>query len=46
MIEIDKVLKGVLSINDSISGRIVRGLTDNSSEVKDGFIFFTLFENL
>jgi len=40
MIEIDKVLKGVLSINDSISGRIVRGLTDNSSEVKDGFIFF------
>ncbi len=40
MIEIGKVLKGVSSIDASVSSKVVKGLTNNSSEVKEGFIFF------
>ena len=40
MIEIGKVLKDVSSIDASVSSKVVKGLTNNSSEVKEGFIFF------
>ena len=40
MIAIDKVLKGISSIDASMSKHIVKGITNNSCEVKEGFIFF------
>ncbi len=40
MIAIDKVFKGILSVDACLDNTIVSGLTSNSSEVKDGFIFF------
>ena len=40
MIQVDRVLKNISSFNVSTSKDIVTGLTNNSSEVKKGYIFF------
>ena len=40
MIEIDKVLNTILSESTELPQVLVQGLTNNSSKVKKGFIFF------